>query len=318
MEPHILDLCQLGRLGGTNGDLVAELAAEGKASLTDVPRGILTGAYGAQQRCQIECTEKGQEYMDPGLPEQLLEHQYPLHFIDFETSRIAVPYHEGMRPYEQTTFQWSCHTIRKIGGKLEHTEWLNTNEAFPNFEFAKALMQQVGNQGTAYIWTPHEKTALKDILRQMDVYGHKDPGLAAWLDEITDDKNGRLVDLCQLARAFYYHPAMKGSFSIKYVLPAVWLEDAALRESPDFKKYVKFDENGHLLEPYASLPPLPIGEKEEIVNEGTGAMRVYQEMVFGLTRNVPETRENYRRLLLQYCELDTAAMVMIWRHWGGV
>jgi hypothetical protein len=26
-------------------------------------------------------------------------------------------------------------------------------------------------------------------------------------------------------------------------------------------------------------------------------------------------RMNHEKLLLQYCKLDTAAMVMIWRHW---
>jgi hypothetical protein len=99
------------------------------------------------------------------------------------------------------------------------------------------------------------------------------------------------------------------------VLPAVWHENEKLRKACEFARYVKYDEDGHLLDPYASLPPLPIGEKEEVVKEGTGAMRIYQEMLFGLTKEDPLTKENYRRLLLQYCELDTAAMVMIWRHW---
>jgi hypothetical protein len=44
-------------------------------------------------------------------------------------------------------------------------------------------------------------------------------------------------------------------------------------------------------------------------------MRVYQEMMFGLSRNELGAHDKYRRLLLQYCELDTAAMVMIWTHW---
>ncbi|HQH53736.1 MAG TPA: DUF2779 domain-containing protein [Candidatus Hydrogenedentes bacterium] len=315
VEPHILDLYQLGRLGGASRDLAAELANDGKASSLDVPREALTGSFGAQQRRQIEYSAQGRECVDPHLPEILLRHRYPLHFIDFETSRIAVPYHEGMHPYEQTAFQWSCHTIREAGGPLEHAEWLNTEEAFPNFEFAKALMRQIGNEGTVHVWSHHEKTALRDIRRQMEAYGHNYPGLAAWLDAVTEDNNGRLVDLCQLARDFYFHPMMKGSFSIKYVLPAVWHEDIALRESPDFLQYVTYDEDGRLLDPYASLPPLPIGEKEEVVNEGTGAMRVYQEMVFGLTKDDPNTCEKYRQLLLQYCQLDTAAMVMIWRHW---
>ncbi len=65
-----------------------------------------------------------------------------------------------------------------------------------------------------------------------------------------------------------------------------------------------------------ALPPLPIGEKDEVVREGTGAMRVYQEMMYGRAQDNPELREEYRRLLLQYCKLDTLAMVLLWKHWS--
>jgi hypothetical protein len=80
------------------------------------------------------------------------------------------------------------------------------------------------------------------------------------------------------------------------------------------------DENGNVLDPYDTLEPLPIGAKEEVVKEGTGAMRAYQEMMFGLSAGDIGERESLGKLLLQYCKLDTAAMVIIWRHWieGGV
>ena len=48
-------------------------------------------------------------------------------------------------------------------------------------------------------------------------------------------------------------------------------------------------------------------------------MRAYQEMMFGLSAGDSGERVSLRKLLLQYCKLDTAAMVIIWRHWieGG-
>jgi nucleosome assembly protein 1-like 1 len=57
-------------------------------------------------------------------------------------------------------------------------------------------------------------------------------------------------------------------------------------------------------------------EDEDSVIEGTGAIRIYQELIFlqGLTEEFKRNRET---LLKQYCELDTAAMVMIWAHWTG-
>jgi hypothetical protein len=149
----------------------------------------------------------------------------------------------------------------------------------------------------------------------MQRYGDNDPDLGAWLDALTLAGSSRIVDLCGLAREYYFHPSMKGSLSIKHVLPAVWTANRSLQTTPAFVKYVKRDDQGHLLGPYAALPPLPIGEKEEVINEGTGAMRVYQEMMFGRDKSDDILFKNYRRLLLQYCELDTAAMLMVWMHW---
>jgi hypothetical protein len=280
-----------------------------------VPSALLSGTSAARQRIQIECTVAGREYIDPVLKELLDSHHYPLHFIDFEGSRLAIPYHEGMRPYEQAAFQWSCYAIRTKGAEVEHREWLNTDDAFPNFEFARRLMSQIGNEGTVYIWSHYEVVVLREIKEQMVKYGEKDSDLAEWLDAMTADGNPRIVDLCALAKDFYFHPAMKGSLSIKYVLPAVWKSDEHLRSNPLFRDYVGTDPQGNLLDPYATLPPLPIGNEEEVVKEGTGAMRVYQEMMFGQARGDANAKGNYRKLLLQYCKLDTAAMVAIWMHW---
>ncbi len=314
-DPHLLDLYRVDLAGGKNSDLVATLAASGKVALHDVPEEILSGVTAARQRIQLEFTAENREWIDPDLPPILKRHAYPLHFIDFEASRLAIPYHVGMRPYEIAAFQWSCHTLTAPDVSMEHHEWLNAEEAFPNFEFARSLRDLIGDEGTVYIWSPYEKVVLREIREQMGKYGKEDADLAAWLERTTRDRNPRVVDLCELAKLYYFHPAMKGSLSIKHVLPAVWEADAELRADPEFARYAQCDSAGKIMSPYASLPALPIGEQEEVVNEGTGAMRVYQEMMFGLKAADPTAREAYRRLLLQYCELDTAAMVMIWKHW---
>ena len=74
------------------------------------------------------------------------------------------------------------------------------------------------------------------------------------------------------------------------------------------------------MNPYDTLAPLPFGNPDEentdeVVTEGTGAMRAYQEMLYGVSRSNHDVKQQRRRLLLQYCELDTAAMVIVWRHW---
>lgn len=314
-KPHVLDIYRVDLLGGKNRDVVAEMAATGKSHLNDVPDACLQGTVASRQRLQLDGTRGDREIISESLPQILASHSYPLHFIDFECSRIAIPYHIGMHPYELAAFQWSVETVRTAGAQVDHAEWLNTEDVFPNFDFARRLRGQIGDQGTVYIWSHFELDVLRDIRRQMQNSGENDPDLAVWLDRMTDPQNPRIVDLYVLAKDHYFQQVMKGSLSIKYVLHAAWERNDTLRGNPPFARYVKFDEHGSLLDPYAALPPLPIGEKEDVIREGTGAMRLYQEMMFGMARADAALRQSYRTLLLQYCELDTKAMVFIWMHW---
>jgi hypothetical protein len=38
-------------------------------------------------------------------------------------------------------------------------------------------------------------------------------------------------------------------------------------------------------------------------------------MVYGLEKEDAKTKEKWKRLLLQYCKLDTLSMIFIWQHW---
>lgn len=44
-------------------------------------------------------------------------------------------------------------------------------------------------------------------------------------------------------------------------------------------------------------------------------MRAYQAMLYGEESFDAKTKEHWKRLLLQYRELDTMAMVVIFEHW---
>src|SRR5690606_21174322 len=60
-----------------------------------------------------------------GLEKEIREFPTPYHFIDFETTMAAIPFHKGRKPYEQVAFQFSHHMIHK-DGRIEHkTEYLN-------------------------------------------------------------------------------------------------------------------------------------------------------------------------------------------------
>jgi hypothetical protein len=313
VKPHVFDLYQLRLAKGCSGEpIVNELVEHGKASLFDIPTSACDSAYGPRQIIQLKHTRSGREWVGPALRGELAGLKGPLQFIDFETSTVALPYHQGMRPFELVAFQWSCHTLATPGAEPKHQEWINCEQTYPNVEFARSLRQAVGDKGVLMTWSNHERTTLRTIADKIEDYFPAEAKLASWLRGATD--GGRIVDMCALAKDGYFHPEMKGSLSIKYVLPAIWRNDAELREMPWFRKYAA-TKDGAVLNPYATLPLLPIGEKDELVNEGTGAMRAYQAMLYGEESSDTKTKENWKRLLLQYCELDTMAMVIVFEHW---
>ncbi len=328
VSPHISELYYAGTLGGRNGAYIDELISMDQVNLLDIPYDALLNAKGelsargVRQNIQIENTRQGREWVSADLKQALDAWRYPLHFIDFETSISAIPFHRGIRPYETIAFQWSCHTTQAPGAEPRHSEWINMERSFPNFRFARSLMEQIGEVGTPLMWATHENTVLRAILGQMDVFGYQDDELKDWLLRITSDKKqkrpGRLVDMNKMTLDYYFHPDMKGRTSIKKVLPAVWNNNAWLHKVPWFSKYYK-EVDGEIQSPYSALSDLVSSlEETEVVAEGTAAMRAYYEIMYGDYRDNPDVQDNWRDLLLQYCELDTMAMVIIWTYWRNV
>jgi hypothetical protein len=325
IDPHIFDLYCGGAIGHyKKGWYWDELIAKRKVSFWDLdPQRFKDskGNYssrGLRQLIQYENTKSKKEWISPDLKFELQKLKYPLHFIDFETYSGAVPHHRGMRPYELVAFQWSCHTISNKGSDPTHSEFLNLDYNFPNFRFAEALMKHIGTNGTPFMWTTFENTILRNILEQMEIYSYKNDALKKWLTDITTDKKagreGRFVDMNDLTLQYYFHSDMKGKTSIKNVLPAVWNNNRYLHTSSWFKKYVS--DSPSSLNPYDTLAPV-ISEMEEgeVVKDGTGAMKAYHELMFGSLKGDKKRRDQLKQLLLQYCELDTMAMVIIWKYW---
>ena len=331
-DPHIFDLFYGGAIGSARkGYYLDELIGQKKVALNSIDRERLRNANGdygrraIRQLIQLEYTEKNSEWVSNELDGILASWQYPLHFIDFETYTGAIPYHKGMRPYEVIAFQWSCHTIHSAGAEPVHTEWINEVDSFPNFRFAESLMMQIGDSGTPLMWATHENTVLRNILRQMDHREYNNPKLKAWLMDIVRDNDlgleGRLVDMNALTLAHYFHPYMKGRTSIKKTLPAVWNHNPFLYNFPWFKSYYLKEADGSTANPYKALKSifatktiedaLAEREIEEVVTEGGAAMKAYHNMMYG----DPANRDSLKQQLLEYCKLDTLAMVMIYTYW---
>jgi hypothetical protein len=131
---------------------------------------------------------------------------------------MAIPYHAGMKPYEQAAFQWSCHTIHAPDVAPIQFEWVDLDNIFPNFQFAESLMECLGDHGTILTWATHENSVLRDIYYQMQTYGYQNPKLQSWLAstaKIGNKGKSRLVDMNALTLKHYFHPLMKGRTSLK-------------------------------------------------------------------------------------------------------
>jgi hypothetical protein len=311
VAPHVLDLYR----GGALVDTLIENGVDHLHEITEEHFGGKSGVYAERQRIQVAQSRKNAEWFDPALHEAMTTARYPLHFVDFEAATIAVPHHKGMGPYGQLAFQWSCHTQSAPGATLEHRAFLHRDDRWPNEAFARTLREALGDAGTILVWSDFERTVMNRVAGELTTLGSGDAALAEWLTVAArkpGEDGARMLDMLKLCRAFYYHPGMGGSNSIKMVLDALWKSSESVRA-----RFTELAgrEGDPLRGPYATLPPSLIEDSEETVNEGTGAMRAYFAMAYGAEKDDPNAKEKWANLLLEYCKLDTLAMVLIWEHW---
>lgn len=278
------------------------------------------------------------------LGSQLEALTYPLHFIDFETSRPPLPFHAGRGPYDQLLFQFSHHCLDADGALRHATQHLSTQLAeLPSFETVRELKAALGgDRGAVLHWWDHERTVLKEIKTQLQQQPDGDPAdrgdLLAFLDDLlgTDAVPGRLFDLGRLIHRTVYFPGTRGSSSLKKVLPALLAASPQLRDTyaaPIYGSHngikslnfvdhawIQYDANGIVINPYkllgervdnADLAGLERLEDEAPVVADGGAAMVAYALLQNDQLTETEMRE-VRAQLLRYCELDTLAMVLAW------
>lgn len=283
-----------------------------------------------------------------GLKEEMANWVFPLHFIDFETSTVALPFTIGRTPYEQVAFQFSHHMYYEDGTIDHKTEFIsNTPGEFPNFKFARALKRALdSDNGTIFRFATHENSILNAIIVQLNASNEPDKEtLLSFLKTITVSKKDsienwsglrKMVDLNLIVKEYYYNPHTKGSNSIKAVLPASLHSSNFLKSkyaNPIGKIRVgskNFNEehiwlsvsNNEVVNPYKMLPSLFQNwaqvDKDDILSEldsiadGGAALTAYAKLQF--QDMTMEERTEITSGLLKYCELDTLAMVMIYEH----
>ena len=241
-----------------------ELYRDGIIRFEDIPDDY---PLNKNNKLQLEVYNSGKTFINKdAIKNFLTDLNYPLYFMDFETFQPAVPLFDNSKPYQQIPFQYSLFIREDKKSNPEHFEFLSEPGEDPRTKFIKNLLKVTKGKGDVLVYNKtFEVTRLKEIAR--DFPDH---------EEDIDALIARIKDLMvPFQKKYYYAPEMKGSYSIKAVLPAL-------------------------------VPELSYDELE--INEGGLASIAYESLQ---TETDLMFIAEIKKQLLEYCKLDTLAMVRI-------
>ena len=242
-----------------------ELYNEGVIRIEDIKNDT---RLSKNQLIQVNAVKTGEKIVNVSFVEEFLkEFKHPLYFMDFESFQTAIPPYENCRPYQQIPFQYSVHRLKDKDEKLEHYELLADPNSDPRLQFIEGLLDVLEDEGSIIVYNKSfEITRLREIANDFPVYSSR-----------TEKVIERIVDLMiPFQKKEIYYPEMNGSFSIKYVLPAL-------------------------------VPELTYQGMG--ITDGGIASISYGKLLHPATDLF--THDEIRRNLLEYCKLDTLAMAKI-------
>lgn len=182
------------------------LESQGVEEIGDIPEDFPLSKRQAIVRLSVVT---GNEFVSPNLREALSCVSFPIRYLDFESFSPAVPRYAGTRCYDAVPFQFSVHT-EEHGGGVSHREFLWTEQDDPRRPLAEALLEACADDGLICVYSGFERRVIRALSREL-------PDLRSELDALAE----RLWDLLKVVEANYYHPDLRGSFSIKQVLPVL-------------------------------------------------------------------------------------------------
>ena len=240
----------------------AKYEAAGLLDLREIPADDLS----SKQRKVLRATINDEVFFEALTEEERQTLAGSRYYLDFETISFTIPIWAGTRPYQQVPFQWSCH-IETTDGAITHQMFLDLTGNDPSRGFAESLIAMLSKSRPIVVYN---QAFEKGIMSALAI---RFPDLAGELHQAIDC----VVDLLPLANEHYYHPSMKGSWSIKAVLPAI-------------------------------APELDYANLEEVA-DGLGAQTAYMEAIQQDTSS--ERKTQLETGLREYCARDTLAMIKI-------
>lgn len=232
--------------------------------LDDVP---VDYSLGESNQLQLDTYKSGKQVVNKkAIKAFISDLNYPLYFMDFESFQPAVPLFDDSRPYQQIPFQYSVYLKKTKNSEAKHFEFLAEPGEDPRKKFIENLLKVINDKGDVLVYNrTFEITRLNEISRDFLEYA-----------EDIEKLIPRIKDLmAPFQKKYYYTPEMKGSYSIKAVLPAL-------------------------------VPELSYDDLE--INEGGLASIAYESL---LTETDLMVIAEVKQQLLAYCKLDTLGMVKI-------
>jgi hypothetical protein len=242
-----------------------ELYKKGIVNIQSIP---ISEKLTKAQKIKVDLVKDNDVVIDKNAIKLFLKSfNYPFYYFDFETYQQAIPEFEGVKPFQQIPFQYSLH-IKNNSSKLGHIEFLAQSGSDPREDLVKQLISDIPPDVTVLAFNASfEKSVLVELAKRFPIYRER-------LQNIINN----LVDLADpFRKKYYYHPEMKGKFSIKIILPLLVPE---MEEEYD---NLEIQNGSQAMQSFANL--VKISDQDEI--------------------------KKIRKNLIKYCELDTLAMVKI-------
>ena len=192
-------------LAGVGPKRTAAYLARGITSVADLPA---RERLNFTQRRQLKAMAEQRIIVEPTLARELQPLIVPgrLGFLDFETIARAIPVWPGMAPWQQAAAQFSYHE-RQPDGSYTHAAFLAEGPQDARPPLAAAMVRATANAERVVMYTPFEKTRIRELQRAV-------PELAVELAAL----EAKLIDLHPVVKNCVYHPDFRGSFSLKYIL----------------------------------------------------------------------------------------------------
>jgi predicted RecB family nuclease len=236
---------------------------QGYHTVLSLPPGTKLSKAAQRQRRALE---QGEMIVEKGLGKALGEFDGRLGFLDFETVSRAIPVWDGLGPWHQAPVQFSYHE-QQADGSYSHAAWLAEGPHDPREELAREMLAATAGAEKIVMYSSFERRCIRQLQEAV-------PHLATELEAL----EAKLIDLLPPIRNNVYHPDFQGSFSLKYVLPAL-------------------------------VPGMSY--KDLAIVDGMEASVEIARLLFVAHKIPVDQRAQLREDLLAYCERDTWAMVVL-------